>query len=193
MRKAVFLISLITSLIVVSTAAHPAELNLGPNNFTVKLDSIQFNDNALEDFNNAFFLGLEGYGDLGKNFYLGAEVGYVDKEVKTEIAGTQANRELIFIPIELNLKYTVKVVSRLIFDVGGGFSYNYSREKISGAGESSTVNEWLWGGQGFIDLNYKVEQFFLGANLKYQLTKNGRDLGHNFDNLRVGGQIGVIF
>ena len=55
MRKAVFLISLITSLIVVSTAAHPAELNLGPNNFTIKLDSIQFNDNALEDFNNAFF------------------------------------------------------------------------------------------------------------------------------------------
>jgi hypothetical protein len=193
MRKAVFLISLIASLVVASTAAYPAELNLGPNNFAVKLDSIHFSAKGLKDFNNAFYMGLEGYGDLGNNFYIGSEVGYVDKKGKTDKSGTQADRELIFIPMELNLKYTVKVVSRLIFDVGGGFSYNYAREEISEAGASSTVNEWLWGGQFFGDLNYKIGQFFLGANLKYQLTKNGRDLGHNFDNLRVGGQIGVMF
>ncbi len=193
MRKAVFLISLIASLVVASTAAYPAGINLGPNNFAVKLDSIHFSDKELKDFNNAFFIGLEGYGDLGQNFCLGAEVGYVDKEGKTENSGTKANNELIFVPIELNLKYTIKVVSRFIFDVGGGFSYNYAREKISDTSVSSTVNEWLWGGQFFSDLNYKIGQFFLGANVKYQLTKNGKDLGHNFDNLRVGGQIGVMF
>jgi len=193
MRKIVFLISLIASLVIASTAAYPAELNLGPNNFTVKLATIHFSDKALKDFNNAFYMGLEGYGNLSKNFYVGAEVGYVDKEEKTGKSGGNANRELIFVPIELNLKYTIKVVSQLIFDVGGGFSYNYAREEIPATSVSSTVNEWLWGGQFFSDLNYKMGQFFLGAHVKYQLTKNGRDVGHNFDNLRVGGQIGVMF
>ncbi len=71
MKKVVFLISLIASLVVASTAAYPAEINLGPNNFAVKLDSIHFSDKELKDFNNAFFIGLEGYGDLGQNFCLG--------------------------------------------------------------------------------------------------------------------------
>lgn len=192
MRKILFLISLMASL-VVANAAYPAEMDLGPNNFTVKLDSIDFKDSPLKDLDNGLYVGLEGYGDLGSNFYLGAEVGYVEIDENVESAGTKVKQELIFIPVELNLKYAIKIVPRLIFDLGGGFSYNYAKEEVTESGVSSSVDEWLWGGQIFADLNYKIKQFFLGANIKYQMTKNGKDFDHNFNNLRVGGQIGVMF
>ena len=193
MRKAVFLILLMASLIAASSAAYPAELNFGPNNFAVKLDSIHFNDKALKSVDSGYYIGFEGYGDLGKNFYLGAEVGYANIDGSEEGQGTRVDEELIFVPIELNLKYTIKIVSRLIFDIGAGGSYNYVKETASVEGVSSALHEWLWGGQFFADLNYKVGQFFLGANGKYQLTKSGKDFGHNFNNWRVGGQIGVMF
>ena len=193
MRKAVSLILLMASFIAASSVAYPAELNLGPNNFAVKLDSIHFTDGALKSVDNGFYTGLEGYGDIGKNFYIGAEVGYAKMDGSEDDLGTRVDEELIFIPIELNLKYTIKIVSRLIFDIGVGGSYNYVKETDTVEGVSSSLHEWLWGGQFFADINYKVGQFFLGANGKYQLTKNAKDFGNNFNNWRVGGQIGVRF
>jgi hypothetical protein len=193
MRKGIFLMSLIASFVLASAVAYSAEFNLGPNNFTVKLDSINFGDNALKHLDNAYYIGFEGYGHIGQNFYLGAEVGYVNADKNVVDAGTEVNKELIFIPLELNLKYTIKVVSHLIFDLGAGFSYNYAKEEISGSGISSSADDWLWGGQFFADMNYKIGQIFLGANTKYQITGRGNNLDHRFDNWRIGGQIGVMF
>jgi hypothetical protein len=196
MKKIVFLVLLVASFVMASGVAYPAErMPLGQNNFAIKLDSIHFTDNALKGVDNAFYIGFEGYGDLGQNFYLGAEVGYVDKNGKLENSGVRVDNELIFIPIELNLKYAVKIVSGLVFDLGAGFSYNYAKEDVKEveSGVASSLNEWLWGGQFFADLNYKIGQFFLGANAKYQLTKSGKDFGNNFNNVRVGGQVGIMF
>jgi len=196
MKRVVFLFLLVASLVMASTVAYPAErMNLGQNNFAVKLDSIHFSDNALNGVDDAFYVGLEGYGDLGKNFYLGAEVGYVDKDGKIESSGIKLDNELIYIPVELNLKYAVKVMRGLVFDLGAGFSYNYAKEEVKEveSGVTSSLDEWVWGGQFFADLNYKIGQFFFGANAKYQLTKSGNDLGHDFNNVRVGGQFGVMF
>lgn len=193
MRRAVFLIFLTAVLLSASATAYSAETNLGPNNFTVKVDSIKFKSDALKDIDSGLYVGLEGYSDIGTNFYLGAEVGYAHIDKTVESLGTKTDRELIFIPIELNLKYSVKIISHLIIDAGGGFSYNYAREKVSGSDVSSTVDEWLWGGQFFGDLNYKIGNVFIGANAKYQMTKSGKDFGHHFNNMRLGGQIGVMF
>ncbi len=193
MRKVIFLISFITFLVSASIVAYSAEVNLGPNNFTVKVDSIHFEDNALKGLDRGIYVGLEGYGYLGQNFYLGAEVGYVDTDGQIESEGARLDKELIFIPIELNLKYTIRVVSNLLFDLGAGFSYNYAKEELSGLGVSSSLHDWIWGGQFFGDLNYKIGQFFLGGNVKYQITGHGHNIGHEFNNLRAGGQIGVMF
>ncbi len=193
MKKSVVLILLLASFILTSSLASAANLdlgNLGVNNFTFKLDSIKFEDNALNGLDTGTYIGLEGYGDLGYNFYLGGEVGYA--HIDKSAGGFEEARELIYVPIELNLKYSVKIINHLIFDLGAGGSYNYTDLTV-GTNSASADKEWLWGGQFFGDLNYKIGQFFLGLNAKYQITNSGKHFDNNFNNLRLGGQIGVMF
>jgi hypothetical protein len=72
---------------------------------------------------------------------------------------------------------------------------------LSELGLSISADDWLFGGQFFIDLNYKFNQWFLGINAKYQITEDfeewghpyGLDLDHNLNNWRIGGQIGFWF
>jgi hypothetical protein len=177
------------SLVFTSTAGYATEkLPLGPQNFAVKLDSIDFDEKALD---TGYYIGLEGYGEIGRNFYVGAEVGYVntDGELKTEeITG---DTDVVFIPVELNLKYALRLSSYFVIDFGAGGSYNYAEEEVSGT--SISADDWLFGGQVFTDLNFKAGQIFLGVNAKYQITDHGKDIDHNFSNWRVGGQIGVMF
>ena len=194
MCRTVFFIIFTAALVLMLTMpVFPAELNLGQNNFAVKLDSIHFKDKALNDLDHGFYVGLEGYGDLGQNFYIGAEVGYVSIDGSVENLGFREDRELIYIPIEVNLKYTIKIIKGLVCDLGAGVSYNYAKEGPTGNGFSPAVDEWLWGGQLFGDLNYRIGKFFVGGNVKYQTTKEGNDFKHDYDNLRAGGQIGVMF
>jgi len=192
MRKlsVVLAFSLILSFAVSSITHAAEELPLGPRNFTIKLDYIDFNE---EKIDSGSYIGFEGFSEIGQNFYLGAEVGYVDTDGKTEIQGLRADSDVIFIPIELNLKYALKVSPRLIIGLGGGASYNFAKEEVSEPEISSSIDEWLFGGQIFTDINFKFRQVFLGINAKYQITDHGRDIDHDFSNWRVGGQIGVMF
>lgn len=184
-------LSLILSFSMAAAAyAAAEELPLGPRNFTIKLDYIDFNEKELD---TGYYVGFEGFSEIGQNFYLGAEIGYVNTDGKVEIEGINADTDVVFIPIELNLKYALKVSSHLIIGLGGGASYNFAKEEVSEAGLSSSIDEWLFGGQVFTDINFKVGQVFLGVNAKYQITDNGRDIDHDFSNWRVGGQIGVMF
>jgi hypothetical protein len=188
--KKLFLFSLIVSFIVLSTTAYAAEkASLGNFNLAIKLDSINFTEDALKnsDIDTGLYTGLEGYGKIALNLYLGAEVGYANPE------GTALglDTELNFIPIEMNLKYIVEAAPNLDMDFGIGISCNYVEEK------ASSLDDWVFGGQVFADLNYRIDTVFIGINAKYQITENS-DIGdtesdRSFSNWRIGGQAGIMF
>jgi hypothetical protein len=176
-----------------STTVYAAEkFALGNSNVAVKLDYIQFTDGNLKDadVDTGLYLGLEGYGRIVDNLYLGAEVGFAQPDGKIGILDS----ELTYVPIELNLKYAINASPDLVIDIGGGGSYNYGKFRISGSGiDNSSVDDWLFGGQVFADLNYKISAFFIGINGKYQITEDFKDFDFHCSNWRIGGQIGVSF
>lgn len=160
---------------------------LGKNNFAVKVCSINFDDSNTD---NGIYVGAEGYTEIENNLYLGAEVGYTSNDGKVSLSGATVNTDVIFLPIELNLKYAVKVANNIIIDFGVGGSYSYTEEEISG---SDSTDEWLFGGQGFGDINATIGKVFLGINAKVQFTDKGKETAKNYSNWRIGGQIGMVF
>ncbi len=193
MKKITFLSSLLISLLLMSSVVHSAETSaLGDNNFTVKVDYISFFDKNNDD---SFYVGFEGYKELAGNVYVGVEAGYVstDGNLETFEADPNLDSDLIFIPIELNVKYTIKATSKLIIDLGTGISCSYAKEDVPKSYTSDTIDDWVLGGQLFADLNYKIGQLFIGFNGKVQLTDKGKDSANNYSNWRIGGQIGVMF
>jgi hypothetical protein len=206
--KKLFLFSLMMAFILASSTVYAEQkAPLGIGNIAVKLDYINFTDDVLKDsdVDTGLYVGLEGYGEIVPNLYLGAEVGYtnpdgnvdMDVYVPYGIVHGHADTDLTFVPIELNLKYAIKAVPNLVIDFGAGGSYNYVKEKATvsalGISISDSTDDWLWGGQFFADLNYTINQFFIGVNAKYQLTEDVKDYNYNYNNWRVGGQIGIMF
>jgi hypothetical protein len=170
------------------TGAYAADkITLGKNNFAIKVDSINFDSKLTDD---GIYVGAEGYKEIEKNLYLGAEVGYTSNDGKVSLFGATYDTDVIFLPIELNLKYAVRIIDHLIVSLGVGGSYSYAKEEISGA---DSEDEWLFGGQGFADINVTIGKVFMGVNYKIQFTDRGRDTGKNYSNQRIGGQVGMIF
>ncbi len=204
MKKIVLLIVAL-SLIAVSPVVYGADtILLGNGNVALKASYLNFTEGALEDLDNddALYLGLEAYNKITSNLYVGMEVGYARTDgsariVLGEMEPVKADTELTFVPIELNLKYALDIAPRLVADMGAGISYSWMKEEISGPGQSSPGDDWLWGGQIFAALNYKIERFFMGINAKYQFTENFEirdfDTDVNASNWRIGGQIGIMF
>lgn len=188
MKKIVVALLLAASFVFLSTVGYAAEkITLGKNNFAIKVDSINFNNKNTDD---GVYVGAEGYKEIEKNLYLGAEVGYVSTDSRVTIFGATVNSDTTFLPIEINMKYAVRIIDHVIFDLGIGGSYNYTKEEFSGSG---SIDEWLFGGQLFGDINVTIGQVFLGINAKLQFTDKGRDSAKNYSNRRIGGQIGVMF
>ena len=156
-----------------SSAVFAAErFPLGEGNLAVKLDYIKFTDSDLKDIDvdSGFYIGLEGYGLITEdNLYLGAEIGYTNSsgEFTDPVAGHTGTR-LMYLPIEVNLKYAVAAASHVVFDIGAGLSYNYAKLKMYG----DSADDWLFGGQAFMDLNFTINQFFLGISGKYQIGQD---------------------
>ena len=211
--KKVMLLCLIGAFLMTSTVVSAQEkAPLGVGNLALKVDYIAFTEDDLEDLDvdSGLYLGIEGYGEITPNLYLGLEVGWTNPDGDFhDIADT----ELTYMPVELNLKYAVEVSPQFIIDFGAGVSYNYAKieldvkrefeESVSfyiiGEDEPTverhhfSESEWLFGGQFFVDLNYTFDKFFVGINGKYQLTEEGDDLPVKFNNWRIGGQIGFFF
>ncbi|MGB9715576.1 MAG: hypothetical protein ACPL1G_04120 [Thermodesulfovibrionales bacterium] len=175
MKKLVlsFLIGLIF-LTFSSTSSTYAEQKspLGLWNLVMKLDYINFT----EDSDNGIYAGIEGFYEILPNLYLGAEVGYADS----------ISEDDIFIPIELNFKYALKIKPDLVLDIGAGGSYNYADDEDRGS-------DWVFGIQFFGDLHYMINNFFIGINVKYQVTEHFESSSYDFNNLRLGGQFGILF
>jgi len=203
--KKVFLVLVAISFMVMTSVAYGAEkVLLGNGNIALKMDYLQFTESALEDLDNdeCFYIGLEAYNKITSNLYVGMEIGYASSEgsgdvIFDDFGEVDADTELTFVPIELNLKYALDITPRLVVDFGAGASYNWMKEEISARGRSTAEHDWLWGGQFFAALNYKIDRFFIGINGKYQLTEDFEidddETDVNANNWRIGGQVGIMF
>ena len=188
MKKFLLMLLIAAFLCTASTVYAAEKAPLGVGNLAVKLDWIKFTDSVIKDadVDSGFYIGLEGYGMIVQNVYLGLEAGWTNPSGNYMGVDT----DLTYVPIELNLKYAVPAAQSLAFDLGAGISYNYAKEKASGFGSD---NDWMFGGQFFVDLNYTIDQFFIGISGKYQITEDFKDFDYNYNNWRLGGQIGVMF
>ncbi len=184
-----------------SSVAYGAEKALlGNGNIALKLDYLSFTEDVLDDIDtdDALYIGLEAYNKTISNLYVGMEIGYASSDGNARIDDVKADTELTFVPIELNLKYALDINPRFVVDFGAGVSYNWMKLEFSKwGGVSSPGDDWLWGGQFFAALNYKIDRFFIGINGKYQLTENFEiddyETDVNANNWRIGGQAGIMF
>ena len=160
---------------------------LGKANFEIKFDYIVFTDGYFDNFLNqddGIYVGIEGYGYIAQNIYLGGEVG---QGVNMSLSGEEIN----FVPIEINAKYTRGFASNFVIDFGAGFSYSYA-ELTNQISNSEVREDWLFGGQIFIDLSYRIKWFSIGVNTKYQITQSFKEEDLDLSNFRLGVQIGII-
>jgi Outer membrane protein beta-barrel domain len=191
MRRSLMLIFIMLFLLSSATLYAAERVPLGIGNISFKADYIKFTDSNLKDTNvdSDYYIAVEGYYMIVPELYLGAEVGYTNPDGHINGSTGSLHTELTYVPIELNLKYAIEAAPQLAVDFGIGGSYGYGEFKISG----DSVDDWLFGGQVFADVNYKIDKFFIGINGKYQITEDFKDYDFNMDNWMVGGQIGLTF
>ena len=74
MRKLFCLFAFFLILFAYPSITHAAEtIILGPNNFSFKVDYINFHDKNNDD---SYYIAAEGYKSLTEHVYMGAEVGH---------------------------------------------------------------------------------------------------------------------
>ena len=160
----------------------------------------------ITNLGDGVYIGYEAYGAVMPNFYLGGEVGWTgpsnDQTVVFPREIVNIHTDLTYVPIEVNFKYAAEVSPQLVWDLGAGFSYNYFNADVHSGGLSANQSDWVWGGQLFGDLTYKLgNQWYVGINAKYQVAQDitlhvsGTDVMTNTaaTNWRIGGQIGMNF
>jgi hypothetical protein len=168
---------------------------LGGGALAVKVDYITFTEDEFDDFDveSGSYVGLEAFGEVAPSVYVGFEIGWANSDGDVTILGTNVDTEVIYVPIELNLKYAVELAPMFIIDFGAGLSYNFAYVEYEEPDFDDDEDDWLLGGQFFVDLNYVFDPLFVGVNGKYQITEETDDFDISFDNWRIGGQIGIVF
>ena len=200
--KKILLLSFV--IVFASTTLYAAEkYDLGMGNIALKVDYINFTEDAFDkiDLENGVYVGLEGYYAIYPNLYLGLEAGWAgsknDDTIDTDEFGeVDVDIDVTFIPVELNLKYAVALDPNWVIDFGAGISYSYFKIEANGIDEDA--DDWLFGGQVFADITYKInKEWFIGINGKYQFTGDlefdNIDTKTSADNWRVGAHVGLMF
>jgi outer membrane protein W len=201
--KKILLLTLMLVFVFASTTLYAAEkYALGMGNIALKVDYINFTEDVFDniDLDNGIYLGLEGYYTIYPNLYLGLEAGWAgtSNDGDIDIDGEKRNVDIdvTFVPIELNLKYVFELDPNWSIGVGAGISYSFFEIEANKIDES--VDDWVFGGQVFADVNYKMsKEWFIGINAKYQFTDDlefdNVDTSTSADNFRIGAQIGYMF
>ncbi len=186
--KKLILFCLIISAVASTAVSAQEKTPLGNSSFALKLDYIDFTDSHFRDVSNGLYLGIEGYGRITPSLYLGGEIGAGSN---IEIAG----EEIVFYPIELNLKYATLAANNFVADFGAGISYSSVEVQfrpLFGTAQEQR-SDWLFGGQVFADLIYRINSVFIGINGKYQITEDFKDENIDLSNYRLGVQFGMVF
>jgi len=194
MKKTV-LVFMVFLFVVIPAAYADEKAPLGAGNVALKVDYINFTDDVIgdSDVDTGVYVGIEGFGEIADSLYLGGEIGYAYSKGSVEVYFTDVDTKLTFVPVEINLKYAVKTGSNFVLDAGAGASYNYVKEKATSSSDTASGTDWLLGGQLFFDANYAMDKFFVGINGKYQITEDFKDASYDYNNWRIGGQVGFIF
>lgn len=210
MRKIILLSFCFIFLFPAVCAYAQESIPLGRGMVALKVDYAKFSESDIKDFDTESgpYVGLEAFGRIAPNVYLGGEIGYYNSDgnvnllfyepMSDSVLFFNADTEMTYVPIEINVKYKVsdaKNTGSLV--VGAGISYNYLNVEASAVGLSVDEDDWLFGAQAFLELNLEFHQFYFGINGKYQITDEmeiGKiDTDVNGNNWRVGGQIGIKF
>lgn len=199
--KRLIVLSLLAVMVFMTTSAEAEQkYPLGGGNVAVKVDYLRFTDSEMKDLNLAsgVYLGVEAYVPVwNPNLYLGVESGYGWSSGDLDVLGFNVDLDASYVPIEFNAKYVVELNPCWTLDLGAGISYNYFSLDAKTNGFSGDEDDWLLGGQFFAGVNYKMDQWFFGADVKYQLTEDisfdGMDTDVSASNLRVGAHIGFMF
>jgi hypothetical protein len=203
MKKVILLLFCIILMLAATSAYAADKYALGMGNVALKVDYFSFTDDVFDgiDLEDGVYVGLEGSRALMPNLYLAAEAGWVETSNDEDIIvfgrRTNVDIDVTYVPVELNLKYAVEFAPRWVFGIGAGASYNYFNIDVDIDGDSGDEDDWLWGGQVFADLTYKMGSWFFGINGKYQFTEDieldDEETDTNANNWRVGAQLGVMF
>jgi hypothetical protein len=199
--KRLVIFGILVSLVLVPSVYAQQKYSLGVGNVALKVDYFRFTDGNMADVGlaNGVFVGVESYmGVFIPNLYFGIEAGWAGTSGSFKLGGYKFDLSTTYVPIEFNLKYAFEMNPSLVFDLGGGVSINYFSGETSIFGYSASSSDWPVGGQFFADLDYKIGNgWFVGANIKYQLTQDIHLEGINTEttasNFRVGGQLGFSF
>ena len=174
-----------------SGSLHAAErYDLGKANFAFKVASISFSDSVASnlDINNGYYGGLEFYLPLSSDGYLGIESGYAYSD--GTVGGTKT--ELMYIPVEINLKASIEASPHLVFAFGAGIAGIYADMDQTGV-ITASVDDTLYGAQLFFDMNFVFSAFLIGVHGKYQYTSEFNNQDFSLTNFRVGAQLGFRF
>lgn len=204
MKRLILFSILIAVLFVAPSVQAQQSYALGVGNVALKVDYFRFTDGDLEDLDleNGVYIGLEGYmALLDTNLYLGLEAGWAatwsDTTGYYDGFRYKTDMDVDYVPIEFNVKYVFPIDPIMNFDIGAGLSVNYFDISLDGYRFSYSEDDWLFGGQLFADLNFKMDPWFAGVNVKYQLTDDIElgdiDTDVSASNFRAGGQVGIMF
>ncbi|MEW6585455.1 MAG: outer membrane beta-barrel protein [Nitrospirota bacterium] len=204
--KKVFLLTLMVVFVLASTSVYAQEkYALGSSNIALKVDYIKFTDDAFADVDleDGVYVGLEIYHALMPNLYLGLEGGWAGTEGDDDanIGGERVDIETdtTLVPIELNLKFAGEIVPNLVVGVGAGASYSYFEIDADIGDINADEDDWVFGGQVFAEVTYKIGSFFIGIDGKYHFTEDIEigdgdiETDTNANNWRVGGHVGLMF
>lgn len=136
----------------------------------------------------SWYGGLNVYGRVVNNLYMGVEISYVQWKTYTSEQNRTDLAKVFMIPVEANAKYGFEIFPNIVFELGMGLSYAYANYR--------SQHEALFGFQLFPSINFKFnDSGYVGMRFKYQFLQNIDEYSNFYGvgSVRVGFHLGTIF
>jgi hypothetical protein len=169
---------------------------LGEYHFSFEYSAMMMQHVTFETDDAGIHVGLAGYKHLGRDWYLGVELGGGGSL-------TMIDNNSDITTVELNAKRVFALGGVCRFDLGGGISYNSVHFDDSGLfdwDDDGEIDDSVLGAQALANAHLKLGWFILGANLKYMLTSDVEGVqeveeleeGWDYSNLTIGIHAGFL-
>lgn len=141
-------------------------------------------------YNSIFDIELEGFYSLGSELGFYLNVGYLEKNGRSD--GLNLKTKIHQIPINLGIEYIYNLTQRTSFYMGLGPSLNYIYLNDKTPIEKKHVNKWCIGVNTKNGFYYDLtDQFFADVYLDYLYIPMKLKNTFNTGGLRIGIGIGV--